>query len=136
MHPRITRGIDRAEVDTSLIRLATSRSWSRHALTTERMMKRVIGSTTVYEGWSQPYLRGHQLKVIAVLKGRAHADADVDDENAYVTTDEHLARVGGVTADDRVEVVPFIEKEGRWSWASSDPRAVDLAAFKHLKTTD
>ena len=99
-------------------------------------MKKVIGSTTTYGGHRQAYLRGHQLKIIAILKGRAHADADVDDENAYVTDDVHLARVGGVTADDRVEVVPFIELEGRWSWASSDPLASELALFKHLKTTD
>ena len=99
-------------------------------------MKKVIGTTTTYEGRSQPHLRGHQLKIIAILKGRAHADADVDDENAYITDDDHLARVGGVTADDRVEVVPYIPERGRWSFASSDPKAVDLACFKHLKTTD
>ena len=99
-------------------------------------MKKVIGTTTTYEGQRQPYLRGHQLKIIAVLKGRANPDADIDHEDAYVTDDDHLARVGGVTADDRVEVVPFIEKEGRWSFATSDPLATELAAFKHLKTTD
>ena len=99
-------------------------------------MKKVIGSITVYDGWEQPYLRGHQLKIIAVLKGRAHADADCDHDGAYITTDEDLAGVGGVTADDRVEVVPYIPEHGRWSFASSDPKALELAAFKHLKTTD
>ena len=99
-------------------------------------MKRVIGSTTVYEGRSQAYLRGHQLKIVAVLKGRADPDADVDDENAYITDDDDLARVGGVTADDRVEVLPWIEKENRWSFASSDPLVYELTLFKHLKATD
>ena len=99
-------------------------------------MKKVIGQITTYDGHGQPWLRGHQLKIIAVLKGRALPDADVDDEDSHITEDEHLARAGGVTADDRVEVVPFIEQEGRWSFASSDPKALELAAFKHLKTTD
>jgi hypothetical protein len=37
-----------------------------------------------------------------------------------------------VTADDRVEVQPWIEKEGRFSFASSDPRAIDVACFADL----
>ena len=96
-------------------------------------MKSTIGTTTTYEGHGQPWLRGHQLKIIAVLKGRADPDADIDGDDAYITDNEHLARVGGVTADDRIEVVPFIEKEGRWSFASGDPLAIDLACFRDLK---
>ena len=91
---------------------------------------------TTYEGHRQAYLRGHQLKIIAILKGRADPDADIDDDDAYVVDDDHLARVGGVTADDRVEVVPWIEEENRWSFASSDPKAQELACFDDLKTTD
>jgi len=37
-----------------------------------------------------------------------------------------------VTADDRVEVQPWIEREERFSFVSSDPRAIDLDCFKHL----
>ena len=32
----------------------------------------------------------------------------------------------------RFEVQPWIEKEGRFSFASSDPRAIDLACFADL----
>jgi hypothetical protein len=34
-----------------------------------------------------------------------------------------------VTADDRIEVRPWIEREGRFSFVSSDPRAIDLACL-------
>ena len=43
-----------------------------------------------------------------------------------------LARASGVTADDRIEVQPWMEKEGRFSFVTSDPRAVDLACFRKL----
>ena len=38
-----------------------------------------------------------------------------------------------VTADDRVEVQPWLAAEGRFSFVSSDPRAIDLACFASLK---
>jgi len=38
-----------------------------------------------------------------------------------------------VTADDRVEVQPWLEAEGRFSFVASDPRAIDLACFASLK---
>jgi len=37
-----------------------------------------------------------------------------------------------VTADDRIEVQPWLEREQRWSFVTSDPRAIDLACFRHL----
>jgi len=37
-----------------------------------------------------------------------------------------------VKANDRVEVQPFLEKEGRFSFVSSDPKATSLACFAHL----
>ena len=42
---------------------------------------------------------------------------------------------GGVTAHDRVEVQPWLEREQRWSFVTSDPRAIDLACFRHLLQT-
>lgn len=36
-----------------------------------------------------------------------------------------------MTADDRVDVQPWIEKEERFSFVS-DPRAIDLDCFQHL----
>jgi hypothetical protein len=43
---------------------------------------------------------------------------------------------GGVTADDRVEVQLWLEGEQRWSFVTSDPRAVDLAIFRELTRTN
>lgn len=47
--------------------------------------------------------------------------------------EDDLERAGGVTADDRVEVQPWLAAEGRFSFVSSDPRAIDLACFASLK---
>jgi hypothetical protein len=60
------------------------------------------------------------------------ANCDPDADDGYLTDEEDIARRGGVTADDRVEVQPWIEKEERFSFVSSDPRAIDLDCFKHL----
>ena len=95
-------------------------------------MQTTIGTTTTYHGTEHRYLAGYQVRIIAVIKGAAAPDYDVDAEGAYLTDEEDLGRAGGVTADDRVEVQPWIEKEGRFSFVSSDPRAIDLACFAHL----
>ncbi|PIE66465.1 MAG: hypothetical protein CSA24_00050 [Deltaproteobacteria bacterium] len=120
----------------------------------------IIGSTTTYHGTEHRYLVGYEVRVIAVIKGAAGPDYDPDADGATtaserseetgrehrrcesegrhskggrnLTDDEDIARAGGVTADDRALVQPWIEKEGRFSFASSDPRAIDLACFAHL----
>lgn len=84
---------------------------------------KTIGATTTYVGSEHGYLRGHRVRVIAVLKA----------DGSCVKDDDELAHMGGVTADDRVEVQPWLEAEGRFSFVSSDPRAVDLECFAHLK---
>ena len=95
-------------------------------------MSKIIGATTLYEGSEHKYLAGYTVKIIAVMKGAAEiTDEDVD--HAYLTDDVALARAGGVTTDDRVEVQPWLEKEGRFSFVSSDPLAADLACFKSLR---
>ncbi len=91
-----------------------------------------IGTTTTYHGTEHRYLSGHRVRITAVIKGAAGPDYDPDAEGAYLTDDEDIARAGGVTADDRVDVQPWIEREGRFSFVSSDPCAVDLACFAHL----
>ena len=93
-------------------------------------MKKTLGTVTTYHGNEHRYLRGHQVRIIAVIKNAAREDYDADD--GYLTDEEDIARHGGVTADDRVEVQPWIEKEERFSFVSSDPRAIDLDCFKHL----
>ena len=52
-----------------------------------------------------------------------------DAPGTLITNDETLAAVGGLDANDRVEVLPWIKEDGRWSFCSSDPRAGELALF-------
>ena len=95
-------------------------------------MKKTLGTVTTYHGNEHRYLRGHQVRIIAVFKNAARPDCDPDAEDGFLNDDDAIARCGGVTADDRVEVQPWLEKEGRFSFASSDPRATDLECFAHL----
>ena len=98
------------------------------------MAKQIIGTITTYHGDEHRYLRGHQIKVLAVFKGAAAPDHDPDDGFGVATTDDEVECLGGVDAADRVEVVPWLESEGRFSFVSSDPRVTDLDAFKDLRT--
>ncbi len=93
---------------------------------------KALGTVTTYHGTEHPYLRGHKVRIIAVFKNVARSDYDPDAEDGYLNDADAIARSGGVTADDRVEVQPWLEKEERFSFVSSDPRAIDLAAFAHL----
>lgn len=88
---------------------------------------RVIGLRTAYHGDEHPYLRGYDVVIVAVLK-----DALRVEEHSHLTTDDEIRGAGGVSADDRIEVAPFLPKEGRLSFVTSDPRAIDLKAFSHL----
>lgn len=96
----------------------------------------VIGRCTTYHGTEHGYLRGYTVKIIAVIKNAARPDHDPDVDGDYITDEDELARAGGVTADDRIEVQPWIEKEGRFSFVSSDPLATDLAGFESLGHRD
>ena len=92
---------------------------------------KVIGTVTkLIKGDEHPYLLGHKLKIVAVL--RKVADPDSEGDDYYLTDDEHLARLGGLAAADRVEVTPWLEA-GRWSFVTSDPRAVDLECFAAIR---
>ena len=95
-------------------------------------MGKVMGTITDYTGAEHGYLRGHQVKIVAVIKGAAAPDLDPDADLDIATTDEDLARLGGLDTNDRVEVQPWLPTEDRFSWVSSDPRAVDLACFEML----
>ena len=96
-------------------------------------MDNIIGTVTTYHGTEHAYLVGHDLKIITVIKG---FDADNPDPDGVqiLTTDAEIAAAGGVSARDRVEVVPWIEDKdgGRWSFVTSDPLAADLECFAHL----
>jgi len=96
------------------------------------MKKKIIGSTTTCTSDEHRYLKGHTVRIIAVIKNAARPDYDPDEDGTYITDDDELERAGGVTDDDRVDVQPLIEKEGRFSFVSSDPKATDLACFACL----
>ena len=89
--------------------------------------RRIIGRRTHYHGDEHRYLHGHEVVIVAVLK-----DALRVEEHGYLTDDDAIALAGGVTVHDRIEVAPWIEKEGRFSFVTSDPRAADLEVFAHL----
>ena len=94
----------------------------------------IIDTITTYDGTEHPYLRGYPVRIVAILhNGDAEADAEGEIPGCeHLDNDTDIARYGGVTASDRVEVAPWIEKEGRFSWVTSDPRAEDLACFAGL----
>ncbi len=98
-------------------------------------MTKTIGTITTYDGDEHPYLRGHKVRIVAVLPRAAAVDCNPDRDGALLRDDEEVERAGGVTADDRVEVQPWLEREQRWSFVTSDPRAIDLACFRHLLKT-
>lgn len=91
-------------------------------------MAKILGRTTTYHGTEHPYLRGLKVRIVAVMKRAAAPDQD----DSYLRDEDALARAGGVTADDRIEVQPWLANEQRWSFVTSDPRALDLGCFKKL----
>ena len=82
----------------------------------------VTGSTAHYLGSEVPFLT--KVKIVGVVK-RYQYPFVIDEESL-------LERLGGVDKEDRVIVVPWIHKEQRWSFVTSDPRAVDIDVFQHL----
>ena len=96
----------------------------------------IIGSVTAYHGQEHSYLRGFEVRIVAVLHNGAMPGDDDGEIPGYqrLECDADIARFGGVTANDRIEVAPWIATEGRFSWATSDARATDLAAFEHLRS--
>jgi len=100
---------------------------------TTKKTKMIIGTVTTYHGDEHRYLRGYKVRIVAVLKNAAKPDIDVDGpEYANINDEEELRCVGGVTANDRIEVQPWLEEENRFSFVTSDPKATDLACFKNI----
>ena len=95
-------------------------------------MTKIIGGVTTYRGSEHAYLRGYNVRIVAVMKGAASPDYDPDKYGTYLRDDRAIARAGGVTADDRVEVQPWIKRDGRFSFVTSDVNASELECFEHL----
>jgi len=91
-----------------------------------------IGTTTRYVGSEHPYLAGVVVKITVVLKGGAVPGVEVEDDACYITDDDALAVAGGVTEHDRIEVAPWVPERGRFSFVTSDARAIDLECFRRL----
>ena len=87
---------------------------------------RVIGRRTTCNSDEHPYLRGHEVVVVALLKNALRTE-----EYEYLTTEDAVQAARGVGPDDRVEVGVILPKEGL-SFVTSDPRAIDLEAFSFL----
>jgi hypothetical protein len=104
--------------------------------TPEAAMAKILGSTTTYHGTEHSYLRGCTVRIVGVMKRAAAPDYDPERDGSYLRDEDEIARAGGVTADDRIEVQPWLEGEQRWSFVCSDPRAVDLACFRQLTRTN
>ena len=93
---------------------------------------KVIGTVTTCKSNEHKYLAHLEVKIVAVIKGAAAPDLDPDADLDIATTDAELVRLGGLNANDRVEVQPWLESEGRFSFVSSDPKATDLACWELL----
>lgn len=84
---------------------------------------RVIGRRTTCDSAEHPYLHGHEVVVVAVLKNALRSD-----DSQTLTTDDEIRAAGGVGPDDRLEVAPILP-DGTLSFATSDPRATDVHGF-------
>lgn len=75
----------------------------------------IIGTTTQYHGDEHAYLRGYDVRIIAVLhRGNCElADGGEIPGYQYLTSDDDIARAGGVTAADRVDVQPDAVSQDR-----------------------
>jgi hypothetical protein len=93
---------------------------------------KTIGTVTTCDSTEHPTSAATRCKVVAIFKGAALEGHDPDDDYAIATTDEELAALGGLEPGDRAEVTPWLPQLGRYSFATSDPRIEDLAAFRHL----
>ena len=92
----------------------------------------VIGATTTYVGSEIPGLKGQRVRIFGVMRGALRPDVNVDADDYFLTDDEVLARLGGVTKLDRLDVA-HVRADGSASFVHCDPRAIDLECFVDLK---
>ena len=95
---------------------------------------KTIGMTTTYQGTEHAYLNGLKVRILGVIRRGAAEDFNPEAPDTYLKSEYTIDQVGGVSAEDRLEVQPWLKDEGRYSWVTSDPKAVDLKCYAHLKT--
>ena len=69
------------------------------------------------------------MTVKAVVDGTAASDRDPEADHPYLRNEEDVLRSGLVTENDRLEVQPWIKGKRRFSFVTSDARAVDLVGL-------
>jgi hypothetical protein len=94
---------------------------------TQRTEDKMIGTEMTYTGKTHSFLTGQRVRVLAVIKGAARSDYNADQPGRYIIDADELAAVGGVTADDLLDVQPWIAKRNAWSFASSDAKLSEVA---------
>lgn len=92
---------------------------------------KIIGTTTTYLGHEIPGLKGVRVRIFGVMRGALRPDVDVDAEDYFVTDDQALARFGGITRFDRVDVA-HLRPDGSASFVHCDAKAMDLECFPGL----
>lgn len=92
---------------------------------------KLIGTTTTYISDEIPGLRGREVRITGVMRGALLPSVDVDADDYFVSDDATLARLGGVTANDRIDIA-HIRGNGSTSFVHCDARAVDLLCFADL----
>lgn len=101
---------------------------------TTKKFEITIGKVTTFIGKDEhKYLKGYKVRIIGVIRNSLKPGYDCDRDYEYVDENIILNERGPVTKWDRIEVQSWIEKEGRFSFVSSDPRATDLACFRNLR---
>jgi Protein of unknown function DUF262 len=93
---------------------------------------KIIGATTTYVGSEIPGFNGQRVRIFGVMRGALRRDVNVDADDYFLTDDEVLARLGGVTKLDRLDVA-YVRADGSASFVHCDPRAIDLECFADLK---
>jgi hypothetical protein len=95
-------------------------------------MTKTIGTITTYDGDEIPGLKETRVRIFGVMRGALRAGVDVDAADYFVSDEATLARLGGVTKDDRLDVA-HVRADGSASFVHCDPRAIDLECFADLK---
>jgi hypothetical protein len=78
----------------------------------------IIGANATYTGTAHPWMTGLTVKVNSIIRGA--------DDGFVIRSDEDLQRLGGLKDRDVLDVSPWMTKEGRFSWVTSDATADEL----------
>ncbi|WP_394836413.1 hypothetical protein LVJ94_05850 [Pendulispora rubella] len=105
--------------------------WSARASMEKNPQMKTIGTTTTYKGNEFSQLQGATVLIRSIVHRAMDRDRDVYGPSLIVS-DELLAMVGGVTNDDRVEIVRVLT-DGRPGVLCYHVRAADLERFADVE---